>query len=1291
MLRPKGTATHGSINPAEPSTRLRLALIRVSSRALGEGGVSVLEPYVPWVAADWIRTNPESLWRPIEGSLVFVDISGFTALSERLARKGRIGAEELTSVLNRVFGEMLDIVHERSGVLLKFGGDALLVLFTSEDHVMQACAATVEMRSALRLAASQPTSVGRIDLKMSSGVHTGLIDLFLVGDSHRELIVGGTAASTTTTMEASADAGQIVISQSVADRVPKGFVGARKGEGWLLRKRTIDHPPRRPERVAFTASESLRPLIPANLRQRLSSGISDSEHRSGTVGFVKFTGVDRMIDARGQESAASEIDRLVTAIQHVADIEGITLLATDIDADGGKIVLVAGIPSTKHDDEGRMLRTLRAVLDTESGLFVQAGVNRGHVFVGDVGSSSRRTFTVMGDTVNLAARLMSAAGPGRLYASPSVLEMSSTLFRTTTLEDFYVKGKQEPVRAYEIHEETGVRPPELRHELAFHGRDAEMEMIVGIVTTCARVGRGGMMSISGPTGIGKSRLIAEALERCPGLATVMIQAEPNGSDNPYWALRDPLRNMLGIERADQRQMAATLTRTVVAESPGLEPLLPILGDVLHIDIAETEESAAIDPRFRRDRTADAVTKLLSQHFDVPVAIVAEDAQWLDAASRGLVERLGAAASSRPWTVIATLRDDESTAIPLGDEIRLRRLADEAVEAIAIDATAAAPLRPHELEAVVKRAEGNPLFLSEILKMMSQVGTSAELPESLDAVISREIDTLLPLTRQLLRYSSVLGRSFRRDVLAAFLAPDDMTLDGSGQSELTQFIDADDPSRLSFRHALVHEIAYQGLPYRRRRELHTRAGQVIEAMAGGDPDSVAEYLANQYSAGGDHEKAWRFGRVAADKAKGAYATIEAATQYRRALDAARHLSDVDSLDVAGVWTRLGEVQDLAGQFEDARDSFGQALRLARADPLLLADLRLRRAEAWYLSGRMSQAKRELTLGRRVLEASSRPNGGTTLARLIAYEASVHAGNGDPVAALESAQSAIHQSIAADDEESRARAYTVLDWANFVMGTGEARQGEKAVEIYERLGLTERSVSVLNNLGAFAYYEGDWNQAMTWYGKSVDAAERSGNVVVAANTRAAMAEVFNGQRLYDRAIPLAAEAERIIRSSNAVEYLPFVRLQTARATAGSGRLEDAERQLASLLDAQLHGTDNEFIGETVTALAEVLVSAGRSDEALKLIERVQERDPGSLEQVASGVYRSRGRALVGNEILTEGLEWLQKALDTALEEDDLYAEFLAREALDEFEPTAEESNRSRLEALGDRLGIRLAQPV
>ncbi|HEX2404693.1 MAG TPA: adenylate/guanylate cyclase domain-containing protein [Acidimicrobiia bacterium] len=146
------------------------------------GTIDRLSPYVPSVAATW---PPGARWRPVEGTLLFVDISGFTNLSERLARRGRIGAEELTSVLDRIFGRMLEVSSDRGGSLIKFGGDALLLLFDTEDHVMQACAAAVEMRAALREASKEKTSVGRINLKMSSGIHTGTVDFFLVGSSHR--------------------------------------------------------------------------------------------------------------------------------------------------------------------------------------------------------------------------------------------------------------------------------------------------------------------------------------------------------------------------------------------------------------------------------------------------------------------------------------------------------------------------------------------------------------------------------------------------------------------------------------------------------------------------------------------------------------------------------------------------------------------------------------------------------------------------------------------------------------------------------------------------------------------------------------------------------------------------------------------------------------------------------------------------------------------------------------------------------------------------------------------------
>ena len=1247
------------------------------------------EPYVPRVAAEWDLEAPGNKWRQVKGSLVFVDISGFTSLSERLARKGRIGAEELTSVLNRVFGAMLDAAFERGGSLLKFGGDALLLLFGSEGHVMQACAAVVEMRSALRDAAKEPTSVGRINLRMSSGVHTGSVDFFLVGDSHRELIVAGPTASITTEMEGTADAGEIMVSDPVRDHLPNDFIGDAKGDGWLLRKRKINHPTiGTTPRISFSDKE-LSTFVPDALREHLGVGVTDSEHRIATVGFVKFKGIDALLEERGPERVSNELDRLVTTVQEAVDTEGITFLATDVEADGGKIILVAGVPSSQHDDEGRMLRVARQILDTDLGLPLQIGINRGHVFSGNVGSAKRSTYTVMGDTVNLAARFMATAPPGSLYASPSVLDLSSTLFRTEALEPFHVKGKQQPVQAYEVHEETGTRTSETSRDLPFTGRDAELEMIVTIVTTCAQEGRGGMMTITGDTGTGKSRLLTEVRERCPGLGTLMVQAEPNGADNPYWAFRDPLRKVLNIPRGTQFEMADDLVAAVNRIAPDFAWAVPLLGDLLHIEVSDTKETAAIDPQFRPDRTADVLIDLLSALYSGPFAVLAEDGHWMDDASIHLLRRIGAAAESRPWTVIFTARREDSDFQPLGDEIALRPLDDDDVRSIAIEVTAAAPLRPHELDAVVSRASGNPLFLSEILSVIRETGSAEDLPESLDAVVSSEIDTLPPLTRQLLRYGSVLGRSFRRTVLDEFLAPEPMQLDEATQKDLERFIEADGETRLRFRHAVVHDIAYEGLSYRRRRELHARAGDVIERLAGDDPVAVAEFLATHYSLSGAHDKAWYYSYIAAEKAKHAYANTEAAAHFRRAIDAARHMPGLDSGVVADVWKSLGEVRELTGQFEGAREAYGRAIRGDRRDPGRLVDLHLLRAGAWMNTGQLSQAKRNVTLGRKRLGSEDQKTRTMLLARLDAYEASIHMASGDFARAHSCASSAAARAISTGEDEALARAYQVLDGANFMLGHDEPRRGEEAIEILRGLGLLERSVGVMNNMGAYAYLEGEWDRAVEWYRKSLEAAELSGNVVEAALTRANIAEVLIGQRRYHEATPLLEQAERTYIASNSTRDLPLVRLLSARVHLGTGEIDEAIEKMQTLLDAQLDGENTAWTGETAISLADAQNAAECPTEALKMLDKFEKAVPDGVEEVAAAMARVRGQALELQGHPLDALEAFDEGLRLVEVAHDLYQEALIREARATMQSRAgdepDPADISRLDRILTLLGV------
>ncbi len=193
-----------------------------------------LHPYLSRLVREWDDVAPGALHRAIDGSMVMVDVSGFTSMSERLARHGKVGAEEVTEVIGSTFERLLAEAYAFGATLVKFGGDALLLFFRGEGHPQRACAAAHEMRHALRDIGVFQTTAGQVRLRMSVGVHTGSFDFFMVGDSHRELIVAGPAATATIMAEKVAGAGQIVITPTTAAELPKRAIGKSVETGFLL-------------------------------------------------------------------------------------------------------------------------------------------------------------------------------------------------------------------------------------------------------------------------------------------------------------------------------------------------------------------------------------------------------------------------------------------------------------------------------------------------------------------------------------------------------------------------------------------------------------------------------------------------------------------------------------------------------------------------------------------------------------------------------------------------------------------------------------------------------------------------------------------------------------------------------------------------------------------------------------------------------------------------------------------------------------------------------------------------
>jgi class 3 adenylate cyclase/tetratricopeptide (TPR) repeat protein len=1184
-----------------------------------------LDRFVPRLASEWDAIAADRTWQVLDSTLCFVDISGFTTLSERLARRGPIGAEELTDVLNRAFGTMLDLAYARGGSLLKFGGDALLLLFAGDQHALQACAAAVELRTALREAARIPTSVGRVPLRMSVGVHTGDVHVFRVGESHLELVVTGPAASETTVMEHGAGPGEIVISGATRALLPGTAAAEPKGPGWLL-------PWRRPPAIGpepvlqrHADPDAVSRAVPQALRDHLVGAGVEPEHRVASVGFVRFGGVDSLMADQGPDAVADALHAVVVAAQDAVDSEGVTFLGTDLDTDGGKVILAAGVPASQEDDEGRLLRAARRIADAGTLLPLQIGLNRGHVFAGEIGMTFRSTFTVMGDTVNVAARLMAAAPAGRLYATSSILDRSRTLFATTSLEPLRVKGKAAPIHAFAVGSEIGTRSADRQHDLPFVGREEALAILAEHLDGLSS-GKGGTLVVLGDTGIGKSRLVNEGLVG-RNVRVVAIRGEPYGTAMPYRALRDPVRSLLRVERDEADAMARQLHRGVADIAPDLRPQLPLLAEVAHVAVPSTPEVDAIEPRFRRDRLADALLALLELRIPGPVVFVVEDAQWVDEASADLLSRMVHETAARPWLVIAVRRPGPGGFIaPAAAPLSLVPLTQEEAGELVWAVTDAAPMRPHDVHAVVTRAAGNPLFLLEVLRLVQQAGSSSSLPESLHAVVSTEIDALGREHRLLLRCASVLGRSFRVETLRAVLTD---VVDGIGAMEMSveleRFLEAEG-ERWRFRQAIVRDVAYEGLSYRRRRELHGKAGAATERLAGRHPEQEAEILALHYEAAQDHAKAWHFSRIAAERARLAYANVEAAAYYEAALSAARRVADVTDAERVAMWRGLGDVRVQMGMFDGALDAYRRGSRIVAADPVAGAELAVLRARAEEQAGAYSSALRETASATRRLASLDTPDARRGRARVTAFRAIVRQAQERPREALLVAERAVHEAEQAGELRALAQAYAVMDWAHIMVGHPErAVYGTRALALYEELGDLPAQAAITNNLGAQAYFDGRWDDAIGFYERSRAASLRAGNAVHAAIGALNLGEILVNQGRLDEAEPLLRGAARVLRASRH-DAAQATDIQLGRALMERGRFNEAEARLVHARDEAVSGGRRDSALEAAIHLADCRLRRGHAAQALDALRtaRHDARDASALyvAQVAPVEARALG---------------------------------------------------------------------
>jgi class 3 adenylate cyclase/tetratricopeptide (TPR) repeat protein len=1176
-----------------------------------------LVSFVPRLTLDWLRDKAEMTWHEVDGTLAFVDISGFTAMSERLSSLGRAGAEEVTEVMNATFAALLAVAYAQGGGLLKFGGDALLLLYEGDRHAARAARAAFEMRRTLRAIGRPKTSAGAIQLKMHAGLHSGRFQFFLVGSSHRELLIAGPAASRTVEMEAASQAGEILLSAETAALLGDDELTEEHERGRLLRAAPSVRGAVEP--LPNVEGIPLEVAVPAPLRaQLLEVGPLEGEHRSAAIAFLRFSGTDEIIATEGPEAAAEALERLVLIVQEAAAAHAVTFLESDIDRDGGRIILVSGAPQTFGDDEQRMLRTVRAIVDAGVPLPVHVGVSEGRVFTGQVGASFRRTYTVLGDTAALAARLMARAGEDEIWVSAGALARGGGSFESEELEPLTLKGKSEPVQAYVLGALRAaperVEPADRPEQLPFFDRERE-RAVLGASVAPVRMGYGTLVELVGEPGIGKSRLAQELRDTCADMQQIELRCEQYESSTPYYPFRSFLRSLLAVHvNGGGEHNRAALSERLQEIDGELVPWAPLLAAPLDVEVASTPEVDDLDPSFWRARLHGVMGTLLGHLLDSPTLLVIDDVHWMDDASSELLRYLGTQLPSRPWLACTTRRPgDDGFAAATGTPplpaltLRLEPLPEEDARALAVAAAGDRRLSDDEVAALMERAAGNPLFLRELASVGETAQDAQDLPETVESLVATRIDQLAPGDRALLRWASVLGVSFSGSLIADVLEDDPLVAAGSeAWARLGEFVerDPDVPGAFRFRHALIRDAAYEGLSFKRRRELHERVAEVIERRQE-SPEEVAEPLSLHYFNAGRWDDAWRHSLVAAARARDIYANADAARFYERALEAGRQLKTLEPAAIEAAWRGLGEARDAAGDYNGALAAMKESLRLLRDDPVAQARVHVARALARYRLGAYSDALRDVTAGLNCVKGLEAAEAKDVAHSLLARRAQIYLQQGRPRDAIATAHQVVEEAEPRGPSIALAHAYSALEGAYLEIGQPDKAVYEaKAAEIFRSLGAARSAAVAEMNLGVKAYAQGRWREATELYENALKEFERVGDTTQAAHAAANLGEVLISRQLLDEAETVLNAADTTLRASGYRLAAMFTETQLARVAIEKGELPHAVETLTALVQEARESGEVGYAFEAWIQLASALTRSGQAERALLELEQAAE---------------------------------------------------------------------------------------
>ncbi|HJR82237.1 MAG TPA: tetratricopeptide repeat protein [Anaerolineales bacterium] len=1183
------------------------------------------------------------------GAALFADISGFTPLTEALVQAlgPQRGAEELTRWLNMIYDALITEIGSYRGSVISFSGDAITCWFDEANGnlipALRATASALAIQRAMQqFGQVDIPGAGDVSLAIKVVVTRGSARRFLIGDSAIQLVdvLAGETLYRLESGEHLAQRGEVLLDQPAVAALGKQIevLEWREDSSGNERfavvnqlKTSVEPNPWPPFESEALSDELVQPWLLPPVYDRLMSGMGEflTELRPTVALFLRFSGIDYDDDPEAQ----SKLNAYVQAVQRILARYDSYMLQLTIGDKGSHFYVSFGAPLAHEDDAVRAAAAALELRDLRMNFIkdVQIGVSQGLTRAGACGSAYRRTYSAMGDAVNMAARLMQNAPVGEALVHQNVRKATIEEFTWEELPPLLVKGKSQAVNVFRLvgrQERQSIRLHEPKYALPMVGRAAELSLMAQKLELALQ-SQGQIVGIMAEAGMGKSRLMAEVIRLARGRGMVGYggECQSYGTSTSYLVWRNIWRGFFNLDSSgSMEEQIESLERQLSEIDPTLLLRLPLLGAVLNLQIPDNELTRSFDAKLRKESLESLlVDSLRKRARSMPLLLVLEDCHWLDPLSHDLLEVIGRAIVDLPVLIALAYRPPQLDRL-LGPrvsqlfhftEIPLADLPEEEIEQLVSFKLGQiygeqARLPQALIEKISRRAEGNPFYIEELLNYLHdrnidpqqpEALEQLDLPDSLYSLILSRIDQLSENQKTLLKVASVIGRLFRAAMLWGVynqfgdqerLRAD---LDTLSDLDLTPMDTPEPELAYLFKHILTQEVAYETLSFATRAMLHDQIGQYIEQTYRDALDGYVDLLAYHFERSENEPKKRKYLLKAAQAAQAGYANAAAITYYQRVLSLLREDQQV------AVMLKLGQVFELVGDWEHAEEIDHEAEALASRINDPEGHAQAQQALGWLLRkrGKYTEAEEWLVRAR---EGYQRLGNNSGISHVLSDIGEIYRLQGNYTEARGYYEESLNLagSIVDSHIRQKARAHALKGAGTVATWQGDyktARElNEESLAHRRDLGDTPGVATLLNNLGIIARFQRDLASAWQMNEESLALFREMGDRWAVGQLLNNQACVASDQGEYTEARLLLQESLMIRRQLGDKAGLALSLNTLADVVLDEGKFADARPLLDESLTINLELGDQTAIAYLIEDYAGLAASEAEPEKALRL---------------------------------------------------------------------------------------------